>query len=922
MRAKLVVLIIAILMTVTIRAETYRQIKVFTTDIEIIKQLSIFEITGFETGKYVEIVADDLAFEKIKNLGLPIEIVHEDLTAFYQSRYPIGTTMGGFRVYSEVVALLDSMSNDYPSIVTSKTSIGQTEEGRDLWLVKISDNPNVDEDEPEIFINAMHHAREPVTVETCAEFIKTLAEGYGIDPEITGLVNNNEFYILPIVNPDGYEYNRQSYPSGGGMWRKNRRDNGDGNYGVDLNRNYTKFWGYDGSGSSGETYSSTYRGPSPASEPEIQAMMNFISSRDFAWVNNYHAYGNLLIWPWGYNGVSNEDVSLYWELFGNYAEDTLGYDPGTAWETIFYNANGNATDWGYGEERSKKKTYAMCIEIGNSSDNFWPPVERIPVLVEENISVMLNYSHKAYEIYKRRDPQVPEIISPLAAPIGQQFYLNWSTDEPDTFNSAISYRVIEKSDYQIITQDCESGADFDLSSFTMSADREHSGNYSLYSGQGDNHTSTAILKERLLVKPGDTLTFWTWYEIESDWDYAYVEVSTDGVAWWPLNGNLSTDYDPNNHNEGYGITGNSGGWTLAKYYINDYVGQQVDIRFRYWTDSNTIEEGIYIDDIYPCESFQSTQELAEYVYQDSLLVGPYAPGIYYFQVSALDDRGDRSALSDRFGVDVTSQSYTLTGYVGLSDSPVNLDGTIVTIIGSGLSDSTDISGQYSIPNIAAGTYDIIASHNGYDDSTFVEFTISSDTSLDMFLERILQVEPTLIEPEDSVELDTSYVWFEWTHVDYATGYLFELAIDDQFSNIVDLDSNIASTTYGSDSLADNWYWWRVKATNGYSWTEYSASWCFQVAFDTSSVDFLPGDANGDGLVIGSDVTYLVAYFRGANPPPDPFLAGDANGDCAVIGSDVTYLVNYFRGEGQPPVRGDCFALINNSGSSAEDFSNE
>ncbi|MCP4580551.1 MAG: fibronectin type III domain-containing protein [candidate division Zixibacteria bacterium] len=69
--------------------------------------------------------------------------------------------------------------------------------------------------------------------------------------------------------------------------------------------------------------------------------------------------------------------------------------------------------------------------------------------------------------------------------------------------------------------------------------------------------------------------------------------------------------------------------------------------------------------------------------------------------------------------------------------------------------------------------------------------------------------------------------------------------------------------------------------------------------------FLPGDANGDGNLLGSDVTYLVLYFRGVNPPPNPFFAGDANGDCLVIGSDVTRLVGYFRGNALPPVDGDC-----------------
>jgi len=71
------------------------------------------------------------------------------------------------------------------------------------------------------------------------------------------------------------------------------------------------------------------------------------------------------------------------------------------------------------------------------------------------------------------------------------------------------------------------------------------------------------------------------------------------------------------------------------------------------------------------------------------------------------------------------------------------------------------------------------------------------------------------------------------------------------------------------------------------------------------IRFIPGDANGDGYVLGNDVTYLVRYFRSEGQPPDPFLAGDANGDCRVIGSDVTYLVRWFRVQGEPPLAGDC-----------------
>jgi len=72
-----------------------------------------------------------------------------------------------------------------------------------------------------------------------------------------------------------------------------------------------------------------------------------------------------------------------------------------------------------------------------------------------------------------------------------------------------------------------------------------------------------------------------------------------------------------------------------------------------------------------------------------------------------------------------------------------------------------------------------------------------------------------------------------------------------------------------------------------------------------STSFLPGDANGDGNVLGSDVTYLVRYFKGLGPAPNPLLAGDTNGDCNVLGSDVTYLVRYFKGLGSAPQRGNC-----------------
>lgn len=87
----------------------------------------------------------------------------------------------------------------------------------------------------------------------------------------------------------------------------------------------------------------------------------------------------------------------------------------------------------------------------------------------------------------------------------------------------------------------------------------------------------------------------------------------------------------------------------------------------------------------------------------------------------------------------------------------------------------------------------------------------------------------------------------------------------------------------------------------------SASVLF-TAGDTSSGTIIPGDANGNGEVRGNDVLYLVSYFRGANPPPNPYLNGDANGDCIVDMADITYLTRYLKGLGYPPVMGQCNRL--------------
>ncbi len=210
--------------------------------------------------------------------------------------------MGGFFTYQEFLDHLHAMVTEYPDLISAKSPIDTflTHENRPIYWLKISDNPNSNEAEPEVLYSSIHHAREPQSLAQLIFYMWYLLDNYGTNDEATYLVDNTEMYFIPMINPDGYIENETSNPNGGGLWRKNKRDNLDGEWGVDLNRNYGYEWGYDNDGSSPQTSSNTYRGPSPASEPETKAVQWLCEQHEFKLALNYHSHGNYLIYPWGY----------------------------------------------------------------------------------------------------------------------------------------------------------------------------------------------------------------------------------------------------------------------------------------------------------------------------------------------------------------------------------------------------------------------------------------------------------------------------------------------------------------------------------------------------------------------------------------------------------------------------------------------
>lgn len=401
-------------LSVFAQQETYSRVKIFTNTegIDQLAQLGLpVDHVEYKQGSYLIGEFSETELQLINASGFVYEVLQPDISSFYQTRnlkpnatagqkeaqapglceavntnfsipanFQLGS-MGGFFTYQEMLYHLDNMHALFGNLISERQPINgfTTQEGNPMYWVKISDNPDTDEaDEPQILLTALHHAREPASLSQMIFMMYYLLENYETDPNIAYLIEHSEIYIVPCLNPDGYMWNEFTNPGGGGMWRKNRRDNTDGTYGVDLNRNYGYVWGYDNTGSSPNPDSGTYRGPGPFSEPETGAIKAFSETHQFQIALNYHAHGNLLIYPWGYVPSFQTPDSTLFRAFAAEMTKENNFNWGTGNQTVGYLTNGVSDDWLYGEQETKNKIYAFTPEIGRRyEDGFWPSVQRI-----------------------------------------------------------------------------------------------------------------------------------------------------------------------------------------------------------------------------------------------------------------------------------------------------------------------------------------------------------------------------------------------------------------------------------------------------------------------------------------------------------------------------------------------------------------
>lgn len=616
--------------------------------------------------------------------GFRYDVLVEDVAAYYAEQNEIGNprtancnpntgagayappanfalgSMGGFLTYQQMLDNLDSMTSKYPNLITAKTVIDPnnlTHENRPIYWIKISDNPNVDENEPEALYTAIHHAREPLALSQLIYYMWYLLENYDTDTEIQYLLENTELYFVPCLNPDGYVYNESTNPNGGGMWRKNRRNNGS-SYGVDLNRNYGYAFAHDNVGSSGNPTSDTYRGPSAFSEPETQNMRDFCNAHDFTFSFNYHTYGNLLIYPWAYNDQLTPDSNAY-RTYASIMTKENKYKYGTNMETIGYSTNGDADDWFYGEQTTKNKILTMTPEA--SPDGFWPAASTIVGHCQGTMWQNLAMAHLLL-IYGEATDKSNALITQLntqanfdltrygmmngvltvrVTPLSTNIA---SVASPKAFNLTQFATIQDSITFNLVPtitngETVRYVLELDNGFYTQSDTIERIyGNYAVafnddgntllnwtnqgansnwevttadyYSptgcltdsrigGYANNTTSEIVLNQSfdLSTATDANLAFWAKWDIEADYDYVQVMAAGSNGIYKPLCG-LYTDIGTNNQDPNEPLyDGTQSTWVAERMSLNEFLGESaVQIKLRLVSDVWVNEDGFYFDD--------------------------------------------------------------------------------------------------------------------------------------------------------------------------------------------------------------------------------------------------------------------------------------------------------------------------------------
>ena len=624
----------------------------------IILNLKDFELLKLKfLGYNYDILIDDLD-KYYKNQPGPTDAETQLSREIMKNDNINGYTLGtwtGFHYYTEIIRVIDSMRLLYPNLISVKQNIGTSLENRTIYSVKISDNPDLDESaaEPGVYFDGIHHAREPMSMEVQLYYMWWLLENYATNPEAQHLVDNREIFFVPIVNPDGYVYN-ETYS--GRDWRKNRRNSGTC-YGVDLNRNYAYGWGI-GSGSSGDPCSDTYRGASANSEPESQAVRNLILAKHPKIGISLHSAAGYNLNPYSYTdtvvsfNVYSDFSSEFGEtnqfLYGNVMEMLQYYSAGTTRD--FMHVNGT---YGWTSEMEGSSFWPSSANIIPMCSRFIPTLKLVTwfaggyakmqnfsvagkgwaskndtlnlnitirnkglALASKNVVVELsstysgitpivssvNYDSISTRQVKANSGNPFKFKIPSTAIIADNMMFVATVKQSGVVASRDTFFITVGKVDSLFSDNAENGlANWTTTSNKLLWDTSYVSSWSGLRSFADSRygNSKDATQSYFNLAPAINLTgrtnpraeFAVKFATEPGYDYARIQISTNaGSTWTNLSGRYTKTLG--------GLPSYAGikYWVFEQINLTPYIGQNIKLRFYYYTDSGTPGDGIYIDD--------------------------------------------------------------------------------------------------------------------------------------------------------------------------------------------------------------------------------------------------------------------------------------------------------------------------------------
>ena len=351
--------------------DTYSVILKSKKDLDRITQAGAI-IDHYHNGNEVHILATESQYYTIINDDINIKKVENKARQYYlellEETRDSDNPMRDYHDYNELTEFLVNVSNTYPSI-TNLISIGQSVQGRELWVIEISDNPGVNEVEPEFRYIANMHGDETVGREMSVYLIDWLCSNYGVSERATNLINNTSIHIMPSMNPDGFELGQ----------RNNAND-------VDLNRDFPDQFQDPNNSVNGR-------------QPETRSVMQWSEQHNFILSANMHTGALVVNYPFDgpnsgtYSACPDDD--LFIDLALTYSENHQdmysespfgqGITNGAQWYALF----GGLQDWSY----VWTKAFDVTLE---QNEVKWPNQNLLPGLWDENKEAMISYIERVH----------------------------------------------------------------------------------------------------------------------------------------------------------------------------------------------------------------------------------------------------------------------------------------------------------------------------------------------------------------------------------------------------------------------------------------------------------------------------------------------------------------------------------------------